>query len=81
MRIRSDCFEGMEPGVNLEYKSGKPRPERILPSPISTAHAEISKDALAMMKSSLGINADLWLSSRAGAIADGLLPYARNRAY
>lgn len=58
---------GTEPGVNLEYKSGKPRPERILPSPISTAHAEISKDALAMMKSSLGINADLLAVQQGGS--------------
>ncbi len=58
---------GTTPGVNLEYKTGKQPPERISPAPLSSAHAEISKDALDKMKTSLGINADLLAVQQGGS--------------
>lgn len=57
---------GTTPGVNLEYKSGKPKPERISPSPLSNAHAQISADAVEKIKTSLGINADLLAVQQGG---------------
>ena len=58
---------GTMPGVDLEYKIGRQPPQRILPAPLSSAHAEISKDALEKMKSSLGINADLLAVQQGGS--------------
>jgi hypothetical protein len=58
---------GTTPGVNLEYKAGKQPPQRISPAPLSSAHAEISKDALEKMKTSLGINADLLAVQQGGS--------------
>ncbi|MBK8871617.1 MAG: hypothetical protein IPN19_11395 [Elusimicrobia bacterium] len=58
---------GSVPGINLEYKTGKGKPERITPSPLSNAHSEISRDALEKMKMSLGINADLLAVQQGGS--------------
>lgn len=58
---------GTTPGVSLEYKAGKQPPQRISPAPLSSAHAEISKDALEKMKTSLGINADLLAVQQGGS--------------
>ncbi|TXH47469.1 MAG: hypothetical protein E6Q97_27160 [Desulfurellales bacterium] len=58
---------GTTPGVNLEYKAGRQPPQRISPAPLSSAHAEISKDALEKMKTSLGINADLLAVQQGGS--------------
>lgn len=58
---------GSTPGINLEYKTGRQPPQRISPSPLSSAHAEISKDALEKMKASLGINADLLAVQQGGS--------------
>lgn len=58
---------GSTPGINLEYKTGRQPPKRISPSPLSNAHAEISKDALEKMKMSLGINADLLAVQQGGS--------------
>lgn len=58
---------GTTPGIDLEYKAGKPPPQRIVPSPLSNAHAEISKDAVEKIKTSLGINADLLAVQQGGS--------------
>jgi hypothetical protein len=50
---------GSAPGVNLEYKKGKQRPERIQPMQLSTAHAAISGESAEAIKAQLGINSDL----------------------
>lgn len=50
---------GATPGVNAEYKKGKPVPTRIFPQPLSTAHESISQGAAESIKQQLGINSDL----------------------
>lgn len=56
---------GSLPGINLEYKNGK-KPERITPTPLSNAHAQISEQAVNGIKTSLGINADLLAVQQGG---------------
>lgn len=56
---------GSLPGINLEYKQGK-KPERITPTPLSNAHAQISEQAVNGIKQSLGINADLLAVQQGG---------------
>ena len=55
------------PGINLEFKRDRPRPERIFPQPLSTAHEQISNIAAESIKSQLGINADLLAAEQGGA--------------
>lgn len=50
---------GSTPGVTLEYKSGKQRPERITPAPLSQGHAQLAAENTQDMKEISGINADL----------------------
>jgi len=50
---------GSTPGVSLEYKTGKPRPERITPSPLSQGHAQLAAENAQDMKEISGINTDL----------------------
>jgi hypothetical protein len=50
---------GATPGVDLEYKKGKPIPQRTFPQPLSSAHEAISNGATESIKAQLGINADL----------------------
>ena len=57
---------GSLPGINLEYKPGK-KPERITPTPLSNAHAQISEQAVNGIKQSLGINADLLAVQQGGS--------------
>ena len=57
---------GSLPGINLEYKTGK-KPERITPTPLSNAHAQISEQAVNGIKSALGINADLLAVQQGGS--------------
>jgi hypothetical protein len=58
---------GSSAAVNLEYKTGKPQPQRIFPSPLSQGHAQISADSADSIKAQLGINADLLATQEAGA--------------
>jgi hypothetical protein len=58
---------GATPGVNLEYKKGSPKPERVFPNPLSQGHAQISQQAAESIKGQLGINADLLAAEQGGA--------------
>jgi hypothetical protein len=58
---------GATPGVNLEYKKGSQKPERVFPNQLSTAHAGISQQAAESIKAQLGINADLLAAEQGGA--------------
>ena len=57
---------GSVPGVNLEYKSGKPKPERQFPMPLSQAHTQIAQESAEAIKQILGINADLLAAQNGG---------------
>lgn len=57
---------GASAGINLEYKQGKPKPERITPSPLSQAHAQISVETAESIKAQLGMNSDL-IAAQQGA--------------
>lgn len=50
---------GASPGVNLEYKKGHTKPERIFPMPLSQGHSQIAEESAEAMKGILGMNADL----------------------
>jgi hypothetical protein len=58
---------GATPGVNLTYKKGSTKPERIFPQPLSQGHAQISGQAAESIKAQLGINADLLAAEQGGA--------------
>lgn len=58
---------GATPGVNLEYKKDRVKPERIFPGPLSQAHEQISIGAADSIKAQLGINTDLLASEQGGA--------------
>lgn len=58
---------GTAAGVNLEYKTGKQKPERIQPMPLSTGHAAISTESAESIKAQLGINADLLATQQGGS--------------
>jgi hypothetical protein len=58
---------GTSPGVNLEYKKGAQKPERITPGPLSQGHAQISAESAQAIKEQLGINADLLATQQGGA--------------
>lgn len=57
---------GSTPGVNLEYKRGSQKPERINPAPLSQAHAQLAKEFSMDMKESSGINTDLLAMQEGG---------------
>lgn len=57
---------GSTPGINLEYKSGKQKPERIFPMALSQGHAQVAADSAESIKAQLGINADLLAASQGG---------------
>lgn len=57
---------GTVAGVNLQYKKGFQKPERITPTPLSVAHAQIAADSSESIKAQLGINADLLASQEGG---------------
>ena len=69
---------GATPGANLEYKKGRPKPDRIFPQPLSAAHEQISMGATEAIKSQLGINADL-LASEQGEAQSGRAIALRQR--
>ena len=58
---------GSAPGVNLEYKPGKPKPERIFPMPLSQGHAALTAESAEDIKSELGINSDLLAAQEGGS--------------
>jgi len=57
---------GAAPGVNLTYKRGMKKPERIFPMPLSDAHRIISAESAESIKAQLGINADLLATQDSG---------------
>ncbi len=50
---------GATPNVNLEYRKGSQKPERIFPMAISQGHTQIAEESAEAIKAILGINADL----------------------
>jgi len=69
---------GATPGVNLEYKKGSQKPERVFPNPLSQAHVQIASDASDSIKEGLGINADL-LAAQDGGQSSGRAIALRQR--
>lgn len=69
---------GSTPGANLEYKLGKPKPERIFPMPLSQGHTQIAQESADAIKEILGINADL-LAAQDGGQASGRAIALRQR--
>lgn len=58
---------GSTPGVTLEYKSGRQKPERITPFPLSQAHAQLAAENTQDMKEISGINSDLLAMNKTDA--------------
>lgn len=58
---------GSMPGVNLEYKQGRPKPERIFPMPVSTGHEHLVQAASDDIKRVAGINTDLLAMQEGGS--------------
>lgn len=69
---------GSVPGVNLSYKRGKPKPERITPVPLSSGHEIESQNKIEAIKAQLGINSDL-LASQSGGTDSGRAIALRQR--
>jgi hypothetical protein len=69
---------GSAPSVNLEYKKGRQKPERINPSPLSQGHAQLSAEYAESIKAQLGINSDL-LAAQAGGADSGRAIALRQR--
>lgn len=69
---------GATPGVNLEYKAGKPAPQRIFPMQLSQGHAQLSATSAEAIKAQLGINADL-LAVQEGSSQSGRAIALRQR--
>lgn len=57
---------GSSPGVLLEYKSGKQKPERITPTPLSQGHAQLAQEGKADINETSGINTDLLAMQEGG---------------
>jgi hypothetical protein len=57
---------GTQPGINLEYRAEKGKPERIEPGQLSQGHAQVSAESAEAIKAALGINADLLASQQGG---------------
>jgi hypothetical protein len=57
---------GSAPGVNLEYKKGRQKPERIYPMALSQGHTQIASESAEAIKQILGINADLLAAQEGG---------------
>lgn len=58
---------GSTPGVTLEYKNGKQKPERITPAPLSQGHAQLAAENTQDMKEISGINSDLLAMNKTDA--------------
>jgi hypothetical protein len=50
---------GSSPGINLEYNKGFQKPEKIIPTPLSQGHAQMTQEYTQDMKEASGINTDL----------------------
>lgn len=70
---------GATSGVTLEYKSGKPKPERITPAPLSQGHAQLAAENTQDMKEISGINADLLAMQDKGSDASGRAIHLRQQ--
>lgn len=69
---------GSTPGITLEYKSGKPKPEKIMPTPLSQGHAQLAAENTLDMKEISGINADL-LAMQTGGTDSGRAIHLRQQ--
>lgn len=69
---------GSTPNVNLEYKTGKQKPERIFPMALSQGHFQLSESSAEAIKAQLGINADL-LAVQEGSSQSGRAIALRQR--
>ena len=69
---------GSAPGINLYYKKGYQKPERITPGALSQGHAQISAESAEAIKAQLGINADL-LAVQEGGQSSGRAIALRQR--
>jgi len=69
---------GSTPNVNLEYKKGAQKPERIFPMALSQGHFQLSESSAEAIKAQLGINADL-LAVQEGGQASGRAIALRQR--
>lgn len=69
---------GATPGINLEYKAGKQKPERIFPMQLSQGHAQLSETSAEAIKAQTGINADL-LAVQEGGQSSGRAIALRQR--
>lgn len=69
---------GSTPGVSLEYKTGKPKPDRIFPMALSQGHAQLTAESAEDIKAQLGINADL-LAVQEGGSSSGRAIALRQR--
>lgn len=70
---------GASAGVTLEYKNGKPKPERIVPAPLSQGHAQLAAENTQDMKEISGINADLLAMQDKGSDASGRAIHLRQQ--
>ena len=70
---------GSTPGVTLEYKANKPKPERITPAPLSQGHAQLAAENTQDMKEISGINADLLAMQDKGSDASGRAIHLRQQ--
>lgn len=57
---------GSTPGINLYYKKGAQKPERITPTQLSSGHAALAAESAEAIKAQLGINADLLATQEGG---------------
>lgn len=69
---------GSSPMVNLEYRKGRPKPERLFPMPISQAHVFSAQESAESIKGQTGINADL-LAMQEGGQSSGKAIMLRQR--
>lgn len=69
---------GSASGILLEYRQGRTRPEKIVPTPLSQGHAQLAAEDTQDLKESSGINADL-LAMQDGGQASGRAISLRQR--
>lgn len=50
---------GSSPGINIEYDAAVGKPEKILPTPLSTAHSQLAIENAQDLKEASGVNPDL----------------------
>ncbi|MBK7546266.1 MAG: hypothetical protein IPI56_11080 [Elusimicrobia bacterium] len=72
---------GSAPGVNLEYKQGRQKPNGSIRRPLSQGHAALTAESAEDIKAQLGINADLLASQEGGAESGRPSPCAKNKVF